>query len=56
MLAKKTGDAVKTGDVIATLHTNKTGITEKAAAEFFNAIEVSEEKPPTMPLVYDVVV
>ena len=56
LLAKKTGDAVKTGDVIATLHTNKKGITEKAAAEFFNAIEVSEEKPPTMPLVYDVVV
>ena len=56
VLAKKTGDSVKTGEILAYLHTNKKDAITKAEKDFLNAVEISEKKPQKMPLVYDIVV
>ena len=52
---KKVGDAVKTGDVIATLYTNKEQSFASAKSTVLGAITVSQEKPCCGELIYAVV-
>ncbi len=53
VLSKKTGDAVKSGEVIATLYTNDESRISRAEEVFVSALEFSEEKPEEMTLVID---
>ena len=52
---KKVGDAVKTGDVIATLYTNKEQSFASAKSTVLGAVTVSQEKPCCGELIYAVV-
>ena len=51
VLSKKTGDKVEKGDVIATLYTGREELICRAKEIFLSALEFSEEKPDTIPLV-----
>lgn len=51
MLYKKTGDAVRAGDVIAELHTSDEGRIGDAKAVFSHGIEYSDEKPEILPVI-----
>ena len=53
VLSKKTGDFVKSGDVVATLYTNDESRISRAEEIFVSALEFSEEKPDEMTLVID---
>lgn len=53
VLSKKTGDFVKSGDVVATLYTNDESKISRAEEVFVSALEFSEEKPDEMTLVID---
>ena len=53
ILSKKTGNAVKCGDVIATLYTNKKETLDRAVGIFTSALEFSERKPETIELIID---
>lgn len=55
ILKKKTGDAVKLGDVIATLYTNKSDALDSAKAAFQNAIVISDDASIKRPLIYKVI-
>ncbi len=55
ILKKKTGDAVKKGEVIATFLTSKEEKIETAKEMFAAALEYSTEKPEDKPLVYGIV-
>lgn len=53
MLAKKTGDRVEAGDVIATLFTSDEAKFDAAEAKFLQSTIVKSEKPQARPLVLD---
>ncbi|MCI6771991.1 MAG: thymidine phosphorylase [Oscillospiraceae bacterium] len=54
VLEKKTGEAVKKGDVLARLYTNKDNCLDESERMFLSALDFSEEKPTEKPLIYDV--
>ena len=53
VLEKKTGDWVEIGDVLAYLHTNQSGILPEAEKCFLAAIQIQNEKPDALPLIYE---
>ena len=53
-LMKKTGDTVRKGEPIAVLHSNKDHM-EIAEKLFLNAITISDQKPPSTPMIYEVI-
>ena len=55
VLSKKTGDFVKTGDIIAELHTSNKEKIEEAKKLFLSSIEISMEKPEKKPMVYKII-
>lgn len=55
VLRKKTGDAVRSGDVIAVLYTNKEASEIEAARLLSEAITYSAEKPAEEALVYGII-
>lgn len=52
IIAKKTGDYVNTGDLIATLYANDEALFEKAAAKYLDSIVFTDEKVVRNPLLY----
>ncbi len=54
-LWKKTGDAVRAGDLIATLHTERPETLEAATQTVCNALRFSSQAPAMEPLIYAVV-
>ncbi len=52
VLAKKTGDAVRRGDILATLYTNRSESIEEARRLYMSAISLSESAPEKKPLIY----
>ena len=55
VLCKKTGDKVEKGELIAQLYANDEAKLKGQENVFFEAIEISDEKPSEKPLVYEVV-
>lgn len=55
VLCRKTGDKVKKGELIARLYANNEAKAKGQANAFFEAVEISDEKPAEKPLVYEVV-
>ncbi len=55
ILIKKTGDAVKRGEVIARLHTEREETLDTARKVFENALTISETPVDTQPLIFDIV-
>lgn len=55
IMAKKTGDFVKTGDTLATLYSCNENSFENARNRFLSAIEFSDEKPSEEFLIYKVI-
>ena len=55
ILKKKTGDQVKTGDVLATLYADDEKLFEGAAARYLEAITIGDQKKERGPLVYALV-
>nr|WP_281419923.1 pyrimidine-nucleoside phosphorylase [Faecalicatena faecalis] len=51
-LRKKTGDAVKQGDVLATLYASSKGLFQEAEALLTKAYEIEPERPKEEPLIY----
>ncbi len=54
ILAKKTGDYVRPGDVLAVLHTNQPDTLEEAKKRFLASLSIKDEKPETLPLILQV--
>ena len=54
-LLKKTGDWIKTGEVIAKLHTSKDDIIDDAIKKYLSSIEITESKPEEKTLVYKII-
>ncbi|KFA57615.1 pyrimidine-nucleoside phosphorylase [Mageeibacillus indolicus] len=52
IIHKKTGEAVKQGEVMATLYADKEQLFEAAAAEYLAAVRIEDEKPKKEPLIY----
>lgn len=55
VLNKKTGDAVKKGDVLATLYTDREGSIGNAEKMFLEALSISDTAPAPKPLVYKII-
>ena len=55
VLAKKTGDFVHKGDVLAVLHTNRGDVLAEAESMYRSAITVSDNKPKREMLVYKII-
>lgn len=55
ILAKKTGDFVKKGDVLATLFTNRKESLITAEKVFRGAVTIRDNKPESSPLVLDII-
>lgn len=55
VLKKKTGDAVKKGDVLATLYTDREGSIGNAEKMFLEALSISDTAPAPKPLVYKII-
>lgn len=55
LLAKRTGDAVRRGDLIATLFTDREEKISEAGEIFLSSLEFSSEKPKTRPIVYKII-
>lgn len=53
ILAKKTGDSVRAGDVIATMYTSDEARFEAAEAKFLQSTIIKQAKPEARPLVLD---
>lgn len=53
ILAKKTGDSVRAGDVIATMYTSDEARFEAAEAKFLQSTIIKQAKPESRPLVLD---
>ncbi len=52
MLKKKTGDYVNKGDVLAVFYTEKSSAISSAKEQFLGALNFSESKPESKPLLY----
>lgn len=55
VMHRKTGDAVKRGEAVATLYTNNEEAIKNAAETFLGALEFSDTAPEKKPLVYKVI-
>ena len=55
ILHKKTGDAIRFGDVIATLYTNRKETLTEAESQFLSAVTFSAEKIATRPLIHKII-
>ena len=55
IICKKTGDYVKSGEVIATLHTNRPSAIEPTKERYLRALTLSDEAPERVPVIYGVV-
>ncbi len=55
VLNKKTGDAVKKGDVLATLYTDRESSIGNAEKMFLEALSISDTAPAPKPLVYKII-
>ncbi len=55
LLHKTTGDAVKTGDVLCTLLTNRTDVLPEAAERFVKALSFTKELPRINPTIYKII-
>ncbi len=55
IMAKKTGDFVKTGDTLATLYSCDENSFENSKKRFLSAIEFSDEKPSEEVLIYKII-
>ena len=53
ILAKKTGDFVRKGDVLARLYTNKKELLSKAEQIYLSALEFSGEEPEKQELIIE---
>ena len=51
-ICKKTGDYVNTGDCVAVLYASHETLFAGAAKRYWDAIEISDEKPKAEPLIY----
>lgn len=54
-LSKKTGDAVKEGETVATLHSNRAETLSEAARKLLDSTYITDEKPEKKPLILDIV-
>ena len=55
VLNKKRGDAVKEGDIIAYVHSNKEELIERAKKNILNNYEIVENYKNDIPLIYEVI-
>ncbi len=55
IIEKKTGDAVKAGELIATLHTSTKERALDAEKIYRSALSIGDEKPESFPLIYNVI-
>jgi pyrimidine-nucleoside phosphorylase len=55
LLKRKTGDKIKKGDVIATLHTNRHASLTLAKELFFTSFEIASDMPQEEPLIYKMI-
>ena len=55
LVSKKTGDAVKKGQVLATLYTNDAAAVEPATKRYLGALTVGSEPPATTGLIFDII-
>ena len=55
VLAKKTGDKVSKGDIIARLYTNDESRVATSSQRFLSSVSIGDEEPESKPLIYAVV-
>lgn len=55
VLRKKTGDAVKKGEVIASLYSSKNEFLDIAALQFEKSVTFSEKKPDEIPILLEII-
>ena len=55
IVCKKTGDAVKKGQTLATLYTNDTAALEPATKRYLGALTIGPEPPKTTGLIFDII-
>lgn len=55
VLCKKTGDAVKNGDVLAKLYTNRPDQVDFARQMLLESYQIGTQKPQPLPVVYDTI-
>ncbi len=55
IIRKKTGDKIKKGNIIATLHTNNNAALSSAEKCFLSAVEFCEVPPAKQPLIYKII-
>ena len=55
VLARKTGDAVREGDVLAVLHTSTDALAAQGEEAFMQSVSVSGERPAERPLIFGAV-
>ena len=55
IMKKKTGDAVRRGDILAYLHTNSASSVAAAKERYLGALRISREAPADTRLIYDII-
>ena len=55
LVCKKTSDAVKKGEILATLYTNDAAAVEPAAKRYLNALTVGPKAPEKTDLIFDII-
>ena len=55
LVYKKTGDAVKKGEILATLYTNDAAAVEPAAKRYLDALTVGPKAPEKTDLIFDII-
>ena len=55
LVCKKTGDAVKKGEILATLYTNDAAAVEQAAKRYLDALTVGPKAPEKTDLIFDII-
>ena len=55
LVCKKTGDAVKKGEILATLYTNDAAAVEPAAKRYLDALTVGPKAPEKTDLIFDII-
>ena len=55
LLHKKTGETVQTGDLLATLFTERAETLSAAKARFVNALTIEQTKAESLPLIIDTI-
>ncbi len=55
LLHKKTGDAVKVGDLLATLYTERADALDTAQKRYLDAVQIKEQADERLPLILDII-